>query len=140
MIKLSPFVKAVERALSERCKYSVYLGEVNIDNPPMPYVLVGFPKANYGDATTLDNVVSEISFLQPVTTVASTAERLLVVLDDVRAALEGYELRTGRQHCEPLVLEYCSAMLRDGQVNLPEKGHPMYAVDMWRIRAVNRVR
>lgn len=139
MIKLSPFVKAVERALSERCKYSVYLGEVTIDNPPMPYVLVGFPKANYGDATTLDNVVSEISFLQPVTTVASTADRLLVVLDDVRTALEGYELRVGRQYCEPLVLEYCSAMLRDNQVDLPEKRHPMYAVDMWRIRAVNRV-
>ena len=140
MIKLSPFVKAVERALSERCKYSVYLGEVTIDNPPMPYALVGFPKANYGDATTLDNVVSEISFLQPVTTVASTADRLLVVLDDVRAALEGCELQVGRQHCEPLVLEYCSAMLRDNQVTLPEKKHPMYAVDMWRIRAVSRVR
>lgn len=139
MIKLSPLVKAVERALSERCKYSVYLGEVTIDNPPMPYALVGFPKVNCGDATTLDNVVSEISFLQPVTTVASTADRLLVVLDDVRAALEGYELRAGRQHCEPLVLEYCSAMLRDNQVDLPEKKHPMYAVDMWRIRAVNRV-
>lgn len=139
MIKLSPFVKAMELALSERCKYSTYLGEVTIDNPPMPYVLVGFPKANYGDATTLDNVVSEISFLLPVTTVASTADRLLVVLDDVRAALEGYELRVGRQHCEPLVLEYCSAMLRDNQVSLPEKKHPMYAVDMWRIRAVNLV-
>lgn len=138
MIKLSPFVKAVERALSERCKYATYLGEVAIDNPPMPYALVGFPKANYGDATTLDNVVSEISFLQPVTTVASTADRLLVVLDDVRAALEGYELKVGRQYCEPLVLEYCSSMLRDNQVNLPEKKHPMYAVDMWRIRAVNR--
>lgn len=140
MIKLSPFVKAVERALSERCKYSVYLGEVAVDNPSMPYVLVGFPKANYGDATTLDNVVSEISFLQPVTVVASTAGRLLVVLDDVRASLEGYELRVGRQYCEPLALEYCSAMLRDNQVNLPEKGHPMYAVDMWRVRAVNRFR
>lgn len=138
MIKLSPFVKATERALSERCKYSVHLGEVTIDNPPMPYVLVGFPKANYGDATTLDNAVSEISFLQPVTTVASTADRLLVVLDDVRAALEGYELQVGRQHCEPLVLEYCSSMLRDNQVNLPKKRHPMYAVDMWRIQAVNR--
>lgn len=138
MIKLSPFVKAVERTLSERCKYTTYLGEVTIDNPPMPYALIGFPKANYGDATTLDNVVSEISFLQPVTTVASTADRLLVVLDDVRAALEGCELQVGRQHCEPLVLEYCSAMLRDNQVTLPEKKHPMYAVDMWRIRAVNR--
>ena len=138
MIKLSPFVKAVERALSERCKYTTYLGEVIIDNPPMPYVLVGFPKANLGDAPTLDNAVSEISFLQPVTVVASTADRLLVVLDDVRAVLEGYELRAGRQHCEPLALEYCSAMLRDNQVNLPEKKHPMYAVDMWRIRAVNR--
>lgn len=138
MIKLSPFVKAVERALRERCKYSVYLGEVTIDNPPMPYALVGFPKANLGDAPTLDNAVSEISFLQPVTTVASTADRLLVVLDDVRAALEGYELQVGRQHCEPLVLEYCSAMLRDNQVTLPEKKHPMYAVDMWRTRAVNR--
>lgn len=138
MIKLSPFVKAVERALRERCKYTAYLGEVTIDNPPMPYVLVGFPKANLGDAPTLDNAVSEISFLQPVTTVASTADRLLVVLDDVRAALDGYELQVGRQHCEPLALEYCSAMLRDNQVNLPEKKHPMYAVDMWRIRAVNR--
>jgi len=138
MIKLSPFVKAMERALSERCKYSVYLGEVTVDNPPMPYVLVGFPKANCGDAVTLDNAVSEISFLQPVTVVASTADRLLVVLDDVRASLEGYELRAGRQYCEPLALEYCSAMLRDNQVNLPEKRHPMYAVDMWRIRAVNR--
>lgn len=138
MIRLSPFVKAVERALSERSKYSVYLGEVTVDNPPMPYTLVGFPKADCGDATTLDNVVSEISFLQPVTTVASTADRLLVVLDDVRAALEGYELQVGRQHCEPLVLEYCSSMLRDNQVNLPEKRHPMYAVDMWRVRAVNR--
>lgn len=138
MIGLSPFVKGVERALSERCKYSVYLGEVTIDNPPMPYALIGFPKANYGDAVTLDNVVSEISFLQPVTTVASTADRLLVVLDDVRAALEGYELQVGGQHCEPLVLEYCSAMLRDNQVDLPEKKHPMYAVDMWRIQAVNR--
>lgn len=137
MIRLSPFVKAVERALSERSKYSVYLGEVSVDNPPMPYALVGFPKADCGDATTLDNVVSEISFLQPVTTVASTADRLLIVLDDVRAALEGYELQVGRQHCEPLVLEYCSSMLRDNQVNLPEKRHPMYAVDMWRIRAVN---
>lgn len=138
MIKLSPFVKAVERTLRERSKYAVHLGEVTIDNPPMPYVLVGFPKANYGDATTLDNVVSEISFLQPVTTVAATADRLLTVLDDVRGALEGYELQVGRQHCEPLVLEYCSAMLRDNQLNLPEKKHPMYAVDMWRIRAVNR--
>lgn len=140
MIKLSPFVKAVERALRERCKYSVYLGEVTINNPPMPYVLVGFPKANLGDTPTLDNTVSEISFLQPVTTVASTADRLLTVLDDVRGALEGFELQTGRQYCEPLVLEYCSAMLRDNQVNLPEKKHPMYAVDMWRIRAVNRLR
>lgn len=139
MIKLSPFVKAMEQTLRERCKYSVYVGEVTIDNPPMPYALVGFPKADYGDAVTLDNVVTEISFLQPVTTVASTADRLLVVLDDVRAALEGCELQVGRQYCEPLVLEYCSAMLRDNQVNLPEKGHPMYAVDMWRIRAVNRV-
>lgn len=138
MIRLSPFVKAVERALSERSKYSVYLGEVTADNPPMPYALVGFPKADCGDATTLGNVVSEISFLQPVTTVASTADRLLVVLDDVRAALEGCELQVDRQHCEPLVLEYCSAMLRDNQVDLPEKKHPMYAVDMWRIRAVNR--
>lgn len=138
MIKLSPFVKAMERALRERSKYAVYLGEVTIDNPPMPYTLVGFPKANCGDATTLDNVVSEISFLQPVTTVASTADRLLTVLDDVRGVLEGYELQTGRQHCEPLVLEYCSAMLRDNQVNLPEKKHPMYAVDMWRIRAADR--
>lgn len=138
MIRLSPFVKAVERALRERSKYAVYLGEVTIDNPPMPYALVGFPKADCGDATTLDNVVSEISFLQPVTTVAATADRLLTVLDDVRGALEGYELQVGRQHCEPLVLEYCSAMLRDNQVNLPGKKHPMYAVDMWRIRAVNR--
>lgn len=138
MIKLSPFVKAMERTLRDRSRYAVYLGEVSIDNPPMPYTLIGFPKANYGDATTLDNVVSEISFLQPVTTVASTADRLLVVLDDVRAALEGCELQVGRQHCEPLALEYCSSMLRDNQVNLPEKRHPMYAVDMWRVRAVNR--
>lgn len=138
MIKLSPFVKAMERALRDRSRYAVYLGEVGIGNPPMPYTLVGFPKANCGDAPALDNVVSEISFLQPITTVASTADRLLVVLDDVRAALEGYELQVGRQYCEPLVLEYCSSMLRDNQVNLPEKKHPMYAVDMWRIRAVNR--
>jgi hypothetical protein len=138
VIRLSSFVKATERALRERCKYSAYLGEVTIDNPPMPYVLVGFPKANLGDAPTLDNAVSEVSFLQPVTTVASTADRLLVVLDDVRAALEGYELQVGRQYCEPLVLEYCSAMLRDNQVTLPGKKHPLYAVDMWRIRAVNR--
>lgn len=138
MIRLSPYLRAMERELNDRVKYKVYLGEVDVDTPEFPYVLVGYPKADGGAATTLDDVVREISFLQPVTTVAATPIRLLEVLDEVRGGLEGRELQVGAQYCEPLKLEYNSSMLRDNQVNLPEKKHPMYAVDMWRVRAVSK--
>lgn len=139
MIRVSPFVKAMERACSERCRYTVYLGEVTVTRPPMPYILVKLPAANMGNGEALDGQLRELSYLQPLTVVAATADRLLVVLDDVRAALEGYELQVGKQYVEPLKLSYSSGMFRDDQVDLPEKGHPFYAVDMWQVKAVNRI-
>lgn len=139
MISVSPFVKAVERACRERCRYTVYLGEVTIARPDMPYVLVKLPTVNMGNGEALDGQLRELAYLQPITVVAGTADRLLTVLDDVRGALEGYELQVGRQYVEPLKLSYSSGMFRDDQVDLPEKGHPFYAVDMWQVRAVNRI-
>lgn len=139
MIRISPLVKAMEQACRERCKYAVYLGEVTVLRPEMPYILVRLPSANMGNGEALDGQLRELSYLQPLTVVAATADRLLTVLDDVRSALEGCELQTGRQYVEPLKLSYSSGMFRDDQVDLPEKGHPFYAVDMWQIRAVNRI-
>lgn len=139
MIRVSPFVKAIERACNERCRYTVYLGEVTVARPPMPYILVKLPAVNMGNGEALDGQLRELSYLQPLTVVAATADRLLVVLDDVRAALEGYELQVGKQYVEPLKLSYSSGMFRDDQVDLPEKGHPFYSVDMWQVRAVNRI-
>lgn len=139
MIRVSPFMKAMERACRERSRYTVYLGEVTVPRPEMPYILVKLPAANMGNGEALDGKLREMSFLQPITVVAATADRLLTVLDDVRGALEGYELSVGRQYVEPLKLSYSSGMFRDDQVDLPEKGHPFYAVDMWQIRAVNKV-
>lgn len=138
MIRVSPFVKAVEKACRERCRYTVYLGEVTAARPDMPYILVKLPTVNMGNGEALDGQLRELAYLQPITVVAGTADRLLAVLDDVRGALEGYELRVGAQYVEPLRLSYSSGMFRDDQVDLPEKGHPFYAVDMWQIRAVNR--
>lgn len=139
MIRVSPFVKAMERACRERCRYAVYLGEVTVARPAMPYILVKLPAVNMGSGEALDGKLRELSYLQPLTVVAATADRLLTVLDDVRAALEGYELRVGDQYVEPLKLSYSSGMFRDDQVDLPEKGHPFYAVDMWQIKGVNRI-
>lgn len=138
MIRVSPFVKAVERACRERTRYAVHLGEVTVPRPDMPYILVKLPAVNMGNGEALDGQLRELSYLQPLTVVAATADRLLAVLDDVRGALEGCELQVGRQYVEPLKLSYSSGMFRDDQVDLPEKGHPFYAVDMWQIRAVNR--
>lgn len=138
MIRVSPFVKAMERACRERTRYTVYLGEVTVPRPEMPYILVRLPTVNMGSGEALDGQLRELSYLQPLTVVAATADRLLTVLDDVRSALEGCELQTGRQYVEPLKLSYSSGMFRDDQVDLPEKGHPFYAVDMWQVRAVNR--
>lgn len=138
MIRVSPFVKAMERACNERCQYTVYLGEVTVARPPMPYILVKLPAVNMGNGEALDGQLRELSYLQPLTVVAATADRLLVVLDDVRAALEGYALQVGKQYVEPLKLSYSSGMFRDDQVDLPEKGHPFYAVDMWQVKAVSR--
>lgn len=139
MIHVAPFVKAMERACRERSRYTVYLGEVTAPRPDMPYILVKLPTVNMGNGEALDGQLRELAYLQPITVVAGTADRLLVVLDDVRAALEGHELQVGRQYVEPLKLSYSSGMFRDDQVDLPEKGHPFYAVDMWQIRAVNRI-
>lgn len=139
MIRVSPFVKAMERACRERCRYDVHLGEVTIARPPMPYILVKLPAANMGNGEALDGKLRELSYLQPLTVVAATADRLLTVLDDVRSALEGYELRVGAQYVEPLKLSYSSGMFRDDQVDLPEKGHPFYAVDMWQVKAVDKI-
>lgn len=139
MIRVSPFVKAMERACNERCRYTVYLGEVTVARPAMPYILVKLPAVNMGNGEALDGELRELSYLQPITVVAATADRLLTVLDDVRAALEGYELRVARQYVEPLKLSYSSGMFRDDQVDLPEKGHPFYAVDMWQVKAVNLI-
>lgn len=139
MIRVSPFVKAVEQACRERSRYTVYLGEVTVSRPAMPYILVKLPAVNMGNGEALDGKLRELSYLQPLTVVAATADRLLMVLDDVRGALEGYELQVGRQYVEPLKLSYSSGMFRDDQVDLPEKGHPFYAVDMWQIRAVDRI-
>lgn len=138
MIHVSPFVKAMERACRERCRYAVYLGEVTVARPPLPYVLVKLPVVNMGNGEALDGRLRELSYLQPLTTVAATADRLLTVLDDVRGALEGYELQVGAQYVEPLKLSYSSGMFRDDQVDLPEKGHVFYAVDMWQVKAVSR--
>lgn len=138
MIRVSPLVKAMERACRERSRYTVYLGEVTVPRPEMPYILVKLPAANMGNGEALDGKLRELSYLQPITVVAATADRLLDVLDDVRGALEGYELRVGAQYVEPLKLSYSSGMFRDDQVDLPEKGHPFYAVDMWQVRAVSR--
>ena len=139
MIRISPFVKAVEQACRERCRYAVYLGEVTVARPDMPYILVKLPTVNMGNGEALDGQLRELAYLQPITVVAGTADRLLTVLDDVRTALEGYELQVGKQYVEPLKLSYSSGMFRDDQVDLPEKGHPFYAVDMWQVRAVNRI-
>lgn len=139
MIRVSPFVKAVERACRERTRYVTYLGEVTVPRPDMPYILVKLPTVNMGSGEALDGQLRELSYLQPLTVVAAAADRLLTVLDDVRAALEGYELQVGRQYVEPLKLSYSSGMFRDDQVDLPGKGHPFYAVDMWQVRAVNRI-
>ena len=139
MIRVSPLVKAMERACRERCRYAVYLGEVTIARPSMPYILVKLPAANMGNGEALDGKLRELSYLQPITVVAATADRLLTVLDDVRGALEGYELQVGAQYVEPLELSHSSGMFRDDQVDLPEKGHPFYAVDMWQIKAVSRI-
>lgn len=139
MIRVSPFVKAMERACRERSRYTVYLGEVTAPRPEMPYILVKLPAVNMGSGEALDGQLRELSYLQPLTVVAASADRLLAVLDDVRGALEGYELQVGKQYVEPLKLSYSSGMFRDDQVDLPEKGHPFYAVDMWQIKAVNRI-
>lgn len=139
MIRISPLVKAMEQACRERTRYAVYLGEVTVSRPDMPYTLVKLPAANMGNGEALDGKLRELSYLQPLTMVAATADRLLAVLDDVRGALEGYELRVGGQYVEPLKLSYSSGMFRDDQVDLPEKGHPFYAVDMWQVKAVNRI-
>lgn len=139
MIRVSPFVKAMERACREHTRYTVYLGEVAVPRPNMPYILVKLPAVNMGNGEALDGKLRELSYLQPLTVVAATADRLLTVLDDVRGTLEGYELQVERQYVEPLKLSYSSGMFRDDQVDLPEKGHPFYAVDMWQIRAVDRL-
>lgn len=138
MIKIGPFVKAMERACRERCKYDVYLGEVTKARPNVPYVLVKLPAAGAGKAVTLGNTVDEISFLQPLTVVASTADRLLTVTDDVRGVLDGYELKVDGCHVEPLRLSYSSGLLRDDQVDIPSYGHLFYSVDMWQVMAVKR--
>ena len=70
--------------------------------------------------------------------VASTADRLLDVTDDVRGVLDGYELRVGGCHVEPLRLSYSSGLLRDDQVDLPTYGHLFYSVDMWQVTAFKR--
>ena len=139
MIRVSPFVKAVERACRERCRYTVYLGEVTVARPDMPYILVKLPTVNMGNGEALDGQLRELAYLQPITVVAGTADRLLTVLDDVRAALEGYELQVGKQYVEPLKLSYSSGMFREDQVYLPEKGHPFYSGDMWQILDVKRI-
>ena len=139
MIRVAPFVKAMEHACRERCRYTVYLGEVTVPRPEMPYILVKLPAANMGNGEALDGQLRELSYLQPLTVVAATADRLLKVLDDTRAGLEGCELQVGAQYVEPLKLSYSSGMFRDDQVDLPKTGHPFYAVDMWQIRAVNRI-
>lgn len=91
-----------------------------------------------GKAGTLGNAVDEIAFLQPLTVVASTADRLLTVTDDVRGALDGYELKVGGCHVEPLRLSYSSGLLRDDQVDIPAYGHLFYSVDMWQVAAFKR--
>lgn len=138
MIKIGPFVKAMEKACRDRCKYDVYLGEVTKARPNVPYVLVKLPAAGAGKAGTLGNAADEISFLQPLTVVASTADRLLTVTDDVRSVLDGYELKVGGCHVEPLRLSYSSGLLRDDQVDIPTYGHLFYSVDMWQITAFKR--
>jgi|GEM_PF-5260215 hypothetical protein len=136
MIRMAPFVSAMERLCRENLRYEVYLGEVTVERPPTPYVLVKLPPINMGSGECLDGELRELSYLQPITMVAATADRLLTVVDDVRRGLEGQQLQTGSNYCEPLRLEYCSGLLRDDQVAIPEVGHPFYGVDMWRVRAV----
>lgn len=138
MIKVGPFVKAMERMCRERCKYDVYLGDVTKARPNVPYVLVKLPAAGAGKAGALGNVADEISFLQPLTVVASTADRLLAVTDNVREVLDGCELKVGGCHVEPLRLSYSSGLLRDDQVDIPTYGHLFYSVDMWQVTAFKR--
>lgn len=138
MIRIGPFVKAMEKACRDRCRYDVYLGEVTKPRPSVPYVLVKLPAAGAGKAGTLGNAADEISFLQPVTVVASTADRLLAVTDDVRSVLDGQELKVSGCHVEPLRLSYSSGLLRDDQVDIPAYGHLFYSVDMWQVTAFKR--
>ena len=136
MIRISPFVSAMERLLRDGCRYTIHVGEVMEDRPDLPYVLVRLPSASAGSITKLGGGEADaITFLQPITTVAATPDRLLTVVDEVRRALDGQVLQAGGLHHEPLRLEYCSGMLRDDQVTLPQVGHPFYSVDMWRVYA-----
>ena len=136
MIRVAPFVSAVERMLRGGCRYTVHVGEVMEERPAVPYVLVRLPQTSAHTITKpAEDEADATSFIQPITTVAATPDRLLTVVDEVRRALDGQVLQAGGLHHEPLRLEYCSGMLRDDQVTLPQVGHPFYTVDMWRVYA-----
>ena len=96
MIRISPLVSAMERLLRDGCRYTVHVGEVMEDRPDLPYVLVRLPSAGAGSITKLGGDEADtITFLQPITTVAATPDRLLTVVDEVRRALDGQVLHAG---------------------------------------------
>ncbi len=75
MIQRIPVRESNGAGLPRALQYTVYLGEVTVPRPRMPYILVKLPAVNMGSGEALDGRLRELSYLQPLTVVAATADR-----------------------------------------------------------------
>lgn len=112
----------------------VSLGEVEGDSPTLPWIVVQ-PVAPVGDVDTLAGDRWSLDEMVRVTMASTSAATVLALVDDVRAVLSTGRPTSNTFHVEPLRLVRSSGVMTDMDVRVPGVGHPVYAVDVWRLRA-----
>lgn len=121
------------RGLLEGNGWSVYVGDVDAKNPPMPYALIQAVTGVGGDVNVAQDRV-EVAEDVNVTVVDDSASNCLRSTSECRAVLNGAVLTVAGRRCFPMRLTAAQPVAVDRDVTLTGTDrHPCYAVDSWRL-------
>lgn len=112
---------------------TVFVGDVQVADPPMPYVMIQ-AATGVGGAVNLADDQVEVSESLNVTTVDTTPLNAMRTVNMVRNALAGAVLTIPGRACFPLRLTASQGVIVDREVTLTStRQHPAYSVDTWRV-------
>ncbi len=130
---LVPHAQAVLDLLDAVPDLTVYDGHVPAA-PALPYCVLYMGWA--GERTAVEAVTDQFNGQAQVTSVGANALAARIVAQRVAAALLDVVPTVPGRSCWPITLEFSQPAREDRDVHIDGLGHPVYAVDGYRVASV----